>query len=300
MPAALELAPKLAVVVDLPVLDDVDGAVLVPDRLVTGLEGDDRETARGERGPSVGALAEAVRAAVDERLAHRREPADVGGAVRRGDSADPAHPVESRETLERGIVESPFGVKTCGRRSFQGYESRPQHPRVRHRDRRRHGRHLRDFGDERPGGRALARAALAPPAHQAAEELAEHTPSGRRERAEVETNGPVGDPLEVVRELLRHRRLVAAPDLREACEPRRHDEPLPVRRQVGCELLEEAGSDRPRPDEAHVAAEDVPELWDLVELRRAQPSAERRRLGLGPPDELLAEVWPESLFRAAA
>src|SRR3954469_8634383 len=49
MPAALELAPKLAVVVDLPVLDDVDGAVLVPDRLVTGLAVDDRETPRGER-----------------------------------------------------------------------------------------------------------------------------------------------------------------------------------------------------------------------------------------------------------
>ena len=67
-----------------------------------------------------------------------------------------------------------------------------------------------------------------------------------------------------------------------------------------CELLEEARPDRPRPDEAHVAAEDVPELRDLVELGRAQPAAERRRLVLRAADELVAEIRAEPLLRAAA
>src|SRR5438552_14050604 len=45
MAGPLELAPQLAVVVDLAVLDDVNRPVLVPDRLVAGLEVDDREPA---------------------------------------------------------------------------------------------------------------------------------------------------------------------------------------------------------------------------------------------------------------
>ena len=44
----------------------------------------------------------------------------------------------------------------------------------------------------------------------AARRLLEHAPAGRPERAQVQAHGAVGDPLDVVRELLRHRRLVAA------------------------------------------------------------------------------------------
>src|SRR5581483_5590440 len=91
--------------------------------------------------------------------------------------------------------------------------------------------------------------------------------------------------------------LVAAAYLREPGQPRADDEPLPVGRQPGRELGEEARPDRARADERHVAAEDVPELRDLVELGRAQPRAERRRLVVRAPDELLAEVRPEPLLR---
>src|SRR5581483_1141946 len=101
-------------------------------------------------------------------------------------------------------------------------------------------------------------------------------------------------PLEVVRELLGHRRLVAAAHLGEPGETRSHRQALPVRGQLVRELLEEDGADRTRPDEAHVAAQDVHELWDLVELRRLQPAADRRELVLRPAHELLAEVGAET------
>ena len=44
-PRALEVAPQLAVVVDLAVEDDPDGAVLVGDRLMAAFEVDDAEPA---------------------------------------------------------------------------------------------------------------------------------------------------------------------------------------------------------------------------------------------------------------
>src|SRR5919197_1688914 len=97
---------------------------------------------------------------------------------------------------------------------------------------------------------------------------------GRDERPQVERHRAVGDPLEVVRELLGHRGLVAAPDLCEAGQAGTHDETLPVGWQLGRELLEEARANRARADEAHVAAEHVPELREFVELGRAQPPAE--------------------------
>src|SRR5581483_10728683 len=106
------------------------------------------------------------------------------------------------------------------------------------------------------------------------------------------------DVLEVVRELLRPRRLVALADLGEAGQARPDDEPLPVRGKLGRQLLEEPRADRSRSDEAHVAAEDVPELRDLVELRGAEPAAERGPLGVRALDELGAEVRAEPALRA--
>src|SRR5207247_2599339 len=50
---ALELGAQLPVVVDLAVLDDVDAAVLVRDRLVARLEVDDREPPRRQTGRAV-------------------------------------------------------------------------------------------------------------------------------------------------------------------------------------------------------------------------------------------------------
>ena len=82
VPLALELAPQLGVVVDLAVLDDDAGAVLVRDRLVAAGEVDDREPPGGEGDGAVGVLAGAVRASVDERGAHRSEAFEVGRAGR--------------------------------------------------------------------------------------------------------------------------------------------------------------------------------------------------------------------------
>src|SRR5258705_6432217 len=96
--------------------------------------------------------------------------------------------------------------------------------------------------------------------------LAQHAEAGEHERPEIEPDRAVGDPFQIVRELLGHRGLVAAAHLREAGQTRADDETLPVRRQIVRELREEAWPDRARPDERHVAAYDVPELWDLVEL----------------------------------
>ena len=91
MSGALQLVAQLAVVVDLTVLDDVEGAVLVGDRLVARLEVDDRETPRGEGDVAVAELPEAVRAAMNQCPAHLCDAIRHGGAVRRRDSADPAH-----------------------------------------------------------------------------------------------------------------------------------------------------------------------------------------------------------------
>src|ERR687895_2620192 len=128
--------------------------------------------------------------------------------------------------------------------------------------------------------------------------LGEDAPGRCREGAQIEPHRAIGDPLEIVRQLLGHRRLVAAADLREAGQAGTDDQSLPVRRQVGGKLLEEARADRARPDEAHVSLEHVPELRDLVDLGRAQPAAERRDLGLGSFDERWAEEVADPLLGA--
>jgi hypothetical protein len=53
VPAPFEHRPQLEVVVDLAVLDDLDRAVLVSDRLVTARDVDDGEPARAERDRAV-------------------------------------------------------------------------------------------------------------------------------------------------------------------------------------------------------------------------------------------------------
>ena len=83
VPCALEVVAQLAVVVDLAVLDDGDPPVLVRDRLVAGGEVDDREAPRREPDGPVDVRAVGVRPALNERCAHRSEPAGVDGAARR-------------------------------------------------------------------------------------------------------------------------------------------------------------------------------------------------------------------------
>src|SRR5512133_234106 len=87
------------------------------------------------------------------------------------------------------------------------------------------------------------RRSLVASSDQALQRLADDPNHRRGEGAEVERDGAVGDPLEVVGELLGHRGLVAAAYLGEAGQAGAHNEALPVRRDLGRELLEE-----PRPD----------------------------------------------------
>src|SRR5205085_11922119 len=86
-----ELVRELFVVVDLAVLDDDDGAVLVRDRLVAGVEVDDRQAAGGEPDRAVDEHSVRIGAAVRERRAHRSEPLGIRGPAVRGCPADPAH-----------------------------------------------------------------------------------------------------------------------------------------------------------------------------------------------------------------
>jgi hypothetical protein len=99
MARPLELGAKLPVVVDLPVLDDVDGSVLVRERLIACLEVDDGEPARGQRDGSVDVRPVRIGAAVDERGAHGREASGVDGAGCVGNAADPAHLATLQATL---------------------------------------------------------------------------------------------------------------------------------------------------------------------------------------------------------
>src|SRR5690349_21625605 len=112
----------------------------------------------------------------------------------------------------------------------------------------------------RSGSSAPTRSPSSVRSDETAERLADDADPGRDQRSQVERHRAVGDPLEVVRELLGHRGLIAVADLGEAGEAGADDEALPVGRQLAGELLEEARPDRARPDEAHVAAQDVPEL----------------------------------------
>ena len=132
-----------------------------------------------------------------------------------------------------------------------------------------------------------------------AERLADDAHRGEHDRAQVQAHRSVGDPLEVVRELLRHRGLVAAPVLGEPGQAGPDDEPLPVRRQLAGQLREEAGPDRSGADERHIAADHVPELGDLssCDAFRKRPIRSAR---LRCADELLAQVLTDTFFGAAA
>src|SRR5439155_7100567 len=101
--------------------------------------------------------------------------------------------------------------------------------------------------------------------------------------AEVERERAVGDVLEVVCELLLPGRLAGDARLREAGQAGTDDQALPVLRDRPRQLFEKGRPDRPRADEAHVAAEDVPQLRQLVELRGSQPAPEPGHLRLRSP-----------------
>ena len=71
-------------------------------------------------------------------------------------------------------------------------------------------------------------------------------------------------------------REVAAAELRESGHARPDDEARGVVLDLAHGRREEDGPNRPRADEVHVAADDVQELRDLVELVAAEEAADRR------------------------
>jgi len=73
VPAGFEVPPQLLEVVDLAVLDDGDGAVLVEHGLMTARHVDDREAAHAHREGAVDQEALVVRSAVHHDVAHRLE-----------------------------------------------------------------------------------------------------------------------------------------------------------------------------------------------------------------------------------
>ena len=101
---------------------------------------------------------------------------------------------------------------------------------------------------------------------------------GFEDDEEVERDRQVLDVEEVVLQLL-HRVFdagaVGVAHLRPAGQAGLDDVALAVERNLAVKLLHELRALGPRPHEAHVAAQHVPQLRQLVEPRAAQPQSHR-------------------------
>ncbi len=98
----------------------------------------------------------------------------------------------------------------------------------------------------------------------------------RQHELHVEPEAPVADVEEVVAELVARVGEVAAAELGQAGHARADDEAGGVVRDLPHRRREEHGAHGARPDEVHLAAQDVDELGDLVELGAPQEAADRR------------------------
>src|SRR3954451_11339501 len=125
----------------------------------------------------------------------------------------------------------------------------------------------------------------------------DHEPGGLGDDLEVEAHAAVGDVLEVVGELLGPGHAPRQPQLREAGDARAHDQPLPVAGDVARQLLEEERPDRARADDAHLAAQHVPELRQLVKLGGAQDAPDARLLVRRHARQLDAGVATDARLR---
>ena len=96
--------------------------------------------------------------------------------------------------------------------------------------------------------------------------------------AGVQAEGAIGHVLEVVGQLPLPRRDVVLAHLGEAGDAGADREALPHARRPPRQLAVELGAQRARADHRHVAAQNVPELWQLVELRGPQEPPDAGRL----------------------
>ena len=107
--------------------------------------------------------------------------------------------------------------------------------------------------------------------------LKEPTHEREPDDLDVECDRPVLDVVQVVLEALFERRVAApAVDLRPAGDAGLHLVAQHVLREAMLELLDEERALGTRTDDRHVAAQDVPELRQFVEVEAAQPSARPR------------------------
>src|SRR5439155_4705999 len=128
---------------------------------------------------------------------------------------------------------------------------------------------------------------------------------GLRQDRDVQPDRPVLEVVEVEPDEVVEAEARAARDLPEAGHAREHEVALAV---PGLEVLVVAERQRPRADEAHLAAEHVPELRDLVEREAPQeradrgharvfPDLEQRPVGVGRGLELCLAAGRVGLHR---
>src|SRR5438874_11168789 len=110
--------------------------------------------------------------------------------------------------------------------------------------------------------------------------LVDHRPEGPGDDHEIEPDGAVVEVEEVVAELDARVAQVAAIDLGEAGDAGADTVPLLVAGNLALELLNEAGALGARADDAHLAAQDVDELRDLVQAGLAEQAADGRQAGV--------------------
>ena len=91
VPRRSSVAAQLAIVVDLAVEDDDDGAVLVVDRLIARLEVDHPQAPDAQADAVLGMQTGRVRAAMDLPLAHRLHKTGGNGPASRDLAGDSAH-----------------------------------------------------------------------------------------------------------------------------------------------------------------------------------------------------------------
>ena len=200
-------------------------------------------------------------------------------------AASPTLPSTNAPELSgpRWMSVSFMAARTSGSTAAPSSDTRPQMP---------HMRLSVDIEGYAPKVSCFAGARDATPGEsaRAAHRAGQDAPRGRRADAQVEVDRAVRDVLEVVGELLRPGGLAGHPQLGEAGQARLDHQPLPVLRDLAAQLLEERGPDRPRPDDAHVPAHDVPKLRQLVQVGKAQHAPEAGDLRLRALRELVAEV----------
>src|SRR4051812_31010191 len=90
----------------------------------------------------------------------------------------------------------------------------------------------------------------------------QHCRNGLEQDIEVEPERPVMDVEAILLLLDREVAIAAIGHLPQARQPRRYARPQDLER--GVEALAVIGRERPRSDDAHIAAQDVPELRQLI------------------------------------